>query len=241
MTKRNLIHTLVDEKTHNLTGGIYHKIQVDFAYNSNHIEGSQLSHDQTRYIFETKTVGIEPAKIDDIFETVNHFRCFDIILDHYKDPLSEKLIKTLHKQLKTGTFSSQSKEAVIGSYKKVPNFVGDMQTTSPKKVSSEIKQLLSEYNEKETHTLDSILDFHAQYEKIHPFYDGNGRTGRLILFKECLRNDIVPFIITDQYKGYYYRGLKEWQTGGEKGYLRDTCLLMQDNMKQIMDYFEIEY
>ncbi len=241
MTKRNLVYTLLDEKTHNLTGGIYHKIQVDFAYNSNHIEGSQLSHEQTRYIFETKTVGIEPTKIDDIFETVNHFRCFDIILDHYKDPLSEKLIKTLHKQLKTGTFSSQSKEAVIGNYKKVPNFVGDMKTALPEKVSSEIKRLLLEYNKKGAHTLDDILDFHAQYEKIHPFYDGNGRTGRLILFKECLRNDIVPFIITDQYKGYYYRGLKEWQTGGEKGYLRDTCLLMQDNMKKIMDYFEIEY
>ncbi|MEY8429447.1 Fic family protein [Lachnospiraceae bacterium 48-42] len=241
MANRNLIDTLLDEKAHNLKGGIYHKLQVDFAYNSNHIEGSQLSHDQTQYIFETKTVGTEPAKVDDIFEAVNHFRCFDMILEHYKDPLSESTIKTLHKQLKTGTFSSQSKAAVVGDYKKVPNFVGNMETTTPAKVQSEIKLLLSEYNNKKTHTLDDILNFHAQYEKIHPFYDGNGRTGRLIMFKECLRNNIVPFIITDQYKGYYYRGLKEWQTGGEKGFLRDTCLLMQDNMKRIMDYFEIRY
>lgn len=241
MPNRDLIHTLLDEKTHDIKGGIYHKLQVDFAYNSNHIEGSQLSHDQTQYIFETKTVGTEPARVDDIFETVNHFRCLDMVLEHYKDPLSESLIKALHKQLKTGTFSSQSKGAVVGDYKKFPNFVNNMKTAAPAKVQSEIKQLLSEYNNKRTHTLDGILDFHAQYEKIHPFYDGNGRTGRLVMFKECLRNNIVPFIITDQYKAYYYRGLKEWQTGGEKGFLRDTCLLMQDNMKKVMDYFEISY
>ena len=241
MADRNLIYTLLDEKTHNLNGGIYHKLQVDFAYNSNHIEGSQLSHDQTQYIFETKTVGMEPARVDDIFEAVNHFRCFDMILAQYKEPLSENLIKALHKQLKTGTFSSQSKEAVIGDYKKVPDFVGNMKTAAPAEVQSEIKLLLSVYNSKRTHTLDDILDFHAGYEKIHPFYDGNGRTGRLIMFKECLCNNIVPFIITDQYKAYYYRGLKEWQTGGERGFLRDTCLLMQDNMKKVMDYFEIRY
>ena len=241
MADRNLIYTLLDEKTHNLNGGIYHKLQVDFAYNSNHIEGSQLSHDQTQYIFETKTVGMEPARVDDIFEAVNHFRCFDMILAQYKEPLSENLIKALHKQLKTGTFSSQSKEAVIGDYKKVPDFVGNMKTAAPAEVQSEIKLLLSVYNSKRTHTLDDILDFHAGYEKIHPFYDGNGRTGRLIMFKECLCNNIVPFIITDQYKAYYYRGLKEWQTGGERGFLRDTCLLMQDNMKKVMDYFEISY
>ena len=241
MAERTLVPVLLDEQEHGIKGGIYGRLQVDFAYNSNHIEGSQLSHEQTRYIYETKSVGMEPAKIDDIFETVNHFRCFDIILKHMNEPLTEDFIKALHTTLKANTFSSRSSEAVIGEYKKFPNTVNDMETASPEQVSAEMKNLLKEYNGKASHSFDEILDFHAAYEKIHPFYDGNGRTGRLIMFKECLRNDIVPFIITDQYKGYYYRGLKEWQTGGERGYLRDTCLLMQDNMKSILDYYKIEY
>lgn len=241
MKQRTLISVLQTERQYQTKGGIYHKLQVDFAYNSNHIEGSQLSHDQTQYIFDTHTVGIEPARIDDIFETVNHFRCFDILLQTLNKPLTEDFIKLLHKTLKTGTLSSQLPEAVIGEYKKYPNFVGNLETTPPKQVKTEINELLAKYHRTNTHTFDELLDFHAKYERIHPFYDGNGRTGRLILFRECLRNNIIPFIISDQYKGYYYNGLKQWQTGGEKGYLRDTCLLMQDNMKNILDYFEIPY
>lgn len=241
MKQRTLISVLQTERQYQTKGGIYHKLQVDFAYNSNHIEGSQLSHDQTQYIFDTHTVGIEPARIDDIFETVNHFRCFDILLQTLNKPLTEDFIKLLHKTLKTGTLSSQLPEAVIGEYKKYPNFVGNLKTTPPKQVETEINELLARYHHTNTHTFDELLDFHAKYERIHPFYDGNGRTGRLILFRECLRNNIIPFIISDQYKVYYYNGLKQWQTGGEKGYLRDTCLLMQDNMKNILDYFEIPY
>lgn len=241
MAGRTLVSVLKSEQEHGIKGGIYGRLQVDFAYNSNHMEGSTLSHEQTQYIYDTRTVGIEPTKVDDIFEAVNHFRCFDSILEHMEDPLTGEYIKHLHKTLKEGLFDSHLSEAVIGDYKKFPNTVGMMETTSPEQVPTEMKRLLEEYNCKPDHTLDDILDFHASYEKIHPFYDGNGRTGRLIMFKECLHNNIVPFIITDQYKGYYYRGLKEWQTGGERGYLRDTCLSMQDNMKGMLDYYRIEY
>ncbi len=241
MAGRTLVSVLKSEQEHGIKGGIYGRLQVDFAYNSNHMEGSTLSHEQTQYIYDTRTVGIEPTKVDDIFEAVNHFRCFDSILEHMEDPLTGEYIKHLHKTLKEGLFDSHLSEAVIGDYKKFPNTVGMMETTSPEQVPAEMKRLLEEYNCKPDHTLDDILDFHASYEKIHPFYDGNGRTGRLIMFKECLHNNIVPFIITDQYKGYYYRGLKEWQTGGERGYLRDTCLSMQDNMKGMLEYYRIEY
>lgn len=241
MTDRTLLCVLQAEEQQKRKGGIYSKLQVDFAYNSNHMEGSQLSHEQTQYIYDTKTVGMEPTRIDDIFETVNHFRCFDRIIQSIDQPLTEGFIKSLHRTLKTGTFSSELPEAVIGEYKKYPNYVNDMKTASPKQVAPQIRRLLDAYGNIPIPCFDDILDFHAQYEKIHPFYDGNGRTGRLIMFRECLKHDIVPFIITDQYKGYYYRGLKEWQTGGEKGYLRDTCLLMQDNMKKLLDYFEIAY
>lgn len=245
MSKRKLIATLENEKEYKIKGSIYHKLQIDFAYNTNHMEGSRLSHEQTISIYDTMTIGGEGIQIDDIIETKNHFRCFDIILEHYRKPLTESLIKSLHRQLKAETFSSQSPEAVVGDYKKYPNYVprgmSDMKTTSPKQVQSEMKKLLQDYNSKEHHSFDEILDFHARFEKIHPFYDGNGRVGRLIMFKECLNNDIVPFIITNDYKDYYIRGLKEWQEGGEKGYLRDTCGLMQDHMKQVMDYFEIDY
>lgn len=240
MTDRTLLTVLKAEKSRRHNNGIYHKLQIDFAYNSNHIEGSKLSHDQTRYIFDTKTVGIEPAYVDDIIETVNHFRCFDYIIDTYDETLTPDYIKNIHRILKTGTMSSDLPEAIIGDYKKYNNYVADMKTTSPKNVDKEINKLLKEYSSRSNQTFDDILDFHAQYEKIHPFYDGNGRTGRLIMFKECIRNDIVPFIITDDYKMLYYRGLKEWQTGGEKGYLRDTCGLMQDQMNDILKYFEIQ-
>lgn len=240
-TVQSLIDRLSYEKKHHIKGGIYNKLQVDFAYNSNHIEGSKLSHDQTRYIFETHTVGMEPARIDDVIEAVNHFRCFDYILDTINNPLTEDYIKNLHKMLKSGTFdAAERSDAVIGDYKKYPNEVGSLQTSSPKNISKDINQLLKDYTDKIL-SFDDILDFHARYEKIHPFYDGNGRTGRLIMFKQCLQNDIVPFIIEDKYKGEYNRGLYEWQNGREKGYLRDTCLFMQDYMYQVLNYFEISH
>lgn len=236
-TVQNLIQRLRDEKAYGIKGGIYNKLQVDFAYNSNHIEGSKLSHDQTRYIFDTHTIGTEPTRVDDVIETVNHFRCFDYILDTYDIPLVEDYIKEMHKILKTGTFDSAKSYAVVGDYKKYANEVGSMQTSAPKDVAKDLCDLLNKY---QGHmSFDDVLDFHTRYERIHPFYDGNGRTGRLIMFKQCLENDMIPFIIEDKYKGEYNRGLYEWQNGREKGYLRDTCLLMQDHMHQILDYFEI--
>lgn len=241
--ERTFINILKEEQLHRRKGGIYHKLQIDFAYNSNHMEGSRLSHDQTQYIYETKTIhtiGTEANRVDDIIETVNHFRCFDHIIRTIDEPLTSNYIKHLHQVLKSGTMGSDLPEAVIGDYKKMPNYVGSITTTHPKNVEKEIKQLLDSYEKQTNKSFDEILDFHAAYEKIHPFYDGNGRTGRLIMFKECLRNNIIPFIITDDYKMYYIRGLKEWQTGGEKGYLRDTCLLMQDQMSDVMKYFEIQ-
>lgn len=238
---RSLIETLLDEKRHGIKGGIYNKLQVDFAYNSNHIEGSKLTHEQTKYIYETQTVGLEPARVEDIFEAVNHFRCFDTILETFGDPITESYIKKLHFQLKNGTLSAESPHAVVGNYKKYPNYVGAMKTVAPNMVQKKISVLLCDYETLEQVTLFEILKFHADFEKIHPFYDGNGRIGRLIMFKECLRQNIVPFLIEDTYKGYYYHGLKEWQKNGEKGFLIDTCLLMQDNMKLILDYFQIDY
>lgn len=238
---RNLMDVLLDEKANRIKGGIYHKLQIDFAYNSNHIEGSKLTYDQTRYIYETQTVGIEPARVNDIFETVNHFRCFDYILETLNEALVSDYFKELHRRLKIATISADSKEAVVGDFKKYPNFVGDMRTTAPEMVADEVNALAVQYENKRSKSLYEILDFHVKFEKIHPFYDGNGRVGRLLMFKECLKNNIVPFFIEDTYKGYYYRGLKEWQSGGEKGYLIDTCLAMQDKMKAILDYFRIGY
>lgn len=239
---RNLFEVLTDEKNNKIKGGIYHKLQVDFAYNSNHIEGSRLTHEQTRYIYETQTVGGEqPLRVDDIFEAVNHFRCFDYILDTLKEPVTSAYIKELHRILKTGTLSSGSSEAVVGDYKKYPNYVGDMQTSAPEEVGELIDKLTADYNGKSKITLYDILDFHAAYEKIHPFYDGNGRTGRLLMFKECLKSDVVPFLIEDTQKLFYYRGLKEWQSGGDKAYFADTCLAMQDRMKVLLEHFRIEY
>jgi len=233
-----LMARLLDEKKHRINNGIYNKLQVDFAYNSNHIEGSKLTHDQTKYIFETHTIGFETVPVDDVIEVVNHFRCFDYILDTYDIVVDEDYIKNLHKLLKSGTFSSMSEVAVVGDYKKYPNEVSNMKTSLPENVHDDMIKLLNSYVDK-TGNFDDILDFHAQYEKIHPFYDGNGRTGRLLMFKQCLQNDIIPFIVDDGYKAEYYRGLHEWQSGGEKGYLRDTCLFMQDNMKNTMEYFRL--
>jgi Fic family protein len=224
-----------------LKGGIYHKTQIDLTYNSNHIEGSRLSHEQTRYIFETNTIGMtdETVNVDDIVETVNHFHCIDTIIDDAEDKLSERMIKELHKTLKTGTSDSRKDWFAVGEYKRIPNEVGGMDTCLPENVHEEMKKLLEEYNAKKRKTLQDIIDFHVRFERIHPFQDGNGRVGRLIMFKECLANGTVPFIITDEFKLFYYRGLKEW--GHINGYLTDTCLSAQDQYKKIMDYFRIAY
>lgn len=236
-----LLEILQAEKNSRISGGIYHKVQIELTYNSNHIEGSRLTHDQTRYIFETNTIGIENAavNVDDIVETSNHFRCIDYVLETAKKPLSETLIKELHRILKSGTSDSRQSWFNVGEYKKFPNEVGGNETVAPEKVSDEMKALINDYNAVKKKTFDDILDFHYRFESIHPFQDGNGRVGRLILFKECLRNNIVPFIIDDELKLFYYRGLKEWN--GERGYLRDTCLTAQDKFKLWLDYFKIGY
>ena len=236
-----LLDILQDEKANKYFGGIYHKTQIDLTYNSNHIEGSRLTHDQTRYIFETNTIGVENEvlNVDDVIETSNHFRCIDIIIDNAKAALTEKFIKELHSILKTGTSDSRKDWFAVGDYKKMPNEVGGMETALPEDVADRMKEILTEYNSKEEKTLEDILDFHVKFERIHPFQDGNGRVGRLIMFKECLKYNIVPFIIDDNLKLFYYRGLKEWNN--EKGYLTDTCLTAQDKYKTYLDYFRIVY
>lgn len=239
--EETLLAFLKREKETSLKGGIYHKIQIDLTYNSNHIEGSKLTHDQTRYIFETKTLGItdKAVKVDDIVETVNHFRCIDLIIEGAHTKLTESFIKQLHFILKSGTTDSQKSWFRVGDYKMLENEVGGSETTKPVEVAGAIKSLLKEYNSKTKITFDDILDFHVRFESIHPFQDGNGRVGRLIMFKECLKHNIVPFIITEELKMYYYRGIKNWKT--ERVYLRDTCLTGQDAMKAILDYFGIKY
>ena len=240
-TDETLLSFLRREKEAGLKGGIYHKIQIDLTYNSNHIEGSKLNHEQTRHIFETKTLGITEGivKVDDIVETVNHFRCIDLIIEGATAKLSESFIKQLHGILKTGTTDSEKPWFRVGDYKSLANQVGGCDTTKPDKVPSEIKALLADYNAKKHIILDDILDFHVRFETIHPFQDGNGRVGRLIMFKECLKHNIVPFIITEELKLFYYRGIKNWKE--ERGYLRDTCLTGQDAMKATLDYFGIGY
>ena len=236
-----LLDILQDQKESKYSGGIYHKTQIDLTYNSNHMEGSRLTHDQTRYIFETNTIGVEGEvlNVDDVIETANHFGCIDMIIVHAKSVLTEKFIKELHLILKSGTSDSRKDWFAVGNYKKLPNEVGGMETTLPEKVADKMKILLTEYNAKEEKTFEELLDFHVKFERIHPFQDGNGRVGRLIMFKECLKYNIVPFIIEDNLKLFYYRGLKEWDN--EKGYLMDTCLTAQDKYKAYLDYFRIEY
>ena len=236
-----LLDVLLREKNALQTGGIYHKVQIELTYNSNHIEGSRLTHDQTRYIFETKTTGAtgENLNVDDIVETANHFRCIDLILEHARSPLSESLIKELHRTLKNGTSDSRKSWFTVGKYKELPNEVGGRATASPERVAEEMKALLSDYHANKEKKLEDILDFHHRFECIHPFQDGNGRVGRLILFKECLRCRIVPFIIGEDLKAFYYRGLSEWPR--ERGYLLDTCLTAQDRFKRYLDYFKIQY
>lgn len=239
--EKTLLAFLKREKEAGLRGSIYHKIQIDLTYNSNHIEGSKLTHDQTRYIFETKTIGItdKAVKVDDIVETVNHFRCIDIIIEGAHAKLSESFIKQLHFVLKSGTTDSRKSWFRVGDYKMLENQVGGSDTARPAEVAEEIKALLKEYNSKSKITFDDILDFHVRFEAIHPFQDGNGRVGRLIMFKECLKHNIVPFIITEELKMYYYRGIKNWND--DRSYLRDTCLTGQDAMKVALDYFGIKY
>ena len=236
-----LLQTLREQQQMRIKGGIYHRTQIDLTYNSNHIEGSRLTHDQTRYIFETNTIGIEgeSVRVDDIMETVNHFRCIDLIIDRAEETLTESLLKELHQILKTGTSDSRKDWFAVGEYKRLPNEVGGNETTAPEKVHREIKALLKEYNSKKDKTFEDIIDLHQRFEAIHPFQDGNGRVGRLIMFKECLANGHVPFIITEELKMYYYRGLREWND--IRGYLLDTCLAAQDNYKAMLDYFKIKY
>lgn len=236
-----LLKRLREEKEGKVSGGIYHHTQIDLTYNSNHIEGSKLTHEQTRYIFETNTIGItdESVNVDDIVETTNHFRCIDLVIDRAEEKLSEAFIKEIHRILKTGTSDSRKSWFNVGDYKKLPNEVGGNATCPPEEVHARMKALLASYNAKKEKSLEDIIDLHQKFETIHPFQDGNGRVGRLVMFKECLANGIVPFIITEELKLFYYRGLKEW--GHVNGFLTDTCLTAQDYYKKLLDYFKIKY
>ena len=236
-----ILERLKLEKESKMPGGIYHKIQIELTYNSNHIEGSRLTHDQTRHIYETNTIGVKDSviNVDDIVETANHFRCIDYIIDMVNYPISESMIKQLHSLLKAGTSDSRKAWFAVGDYKKLENEVGGIKTTKPKDVEKEMRNLLKKYNCKKSKSFEEIIEFHYMFERIHPFQDGNGRVGRLIMFKECLKNNIVPFIIDESLKEFYYRGLNEWKN--ERGYLLDTCLTAQDRFKLIMDYFGLNY
>jgi Fic family protein len=238
--KSPLLIAMTEQMEMRMKGGIYHKTQIDLTYNSNNIEGSRLSHEQTRYIFETNTIGVtqEAVNVNDIVETVNHFRCIDLVIEHATDELSVDFIKELHKVLKTGTSDSRKDWFAIGDYKRLPNEVGGEETCPPEQVAERMEEMLADYlNSKRQ--FEDILDLHVRFERIHPFQDGNGRVGRLIMFKECLCSGIVPFIITDELKMFYYRGLSEW--GHVNGYLTDTCLTAQDQYKTSLDYFRIKY
>lgn len=234
-----LLQTLRDEKSIRMPGGLYHELQVRMTYNSNHIEGSKLSEDQTRLIFETNTVDVgEGIPVDDIIETVNHFRAIDYVIDTAEEPLTQDIIKELHRILKQSTKDSTLAWFAVGDYKKRANVVGGRETAKPRDVAARMKELLSDYNSLDKITINDIIRFHYDFERIHPFQDGNGRVGRLIALKECLRFGIVPFIIEDSKKMFYYRGLSEWEH--EKGYLTDTCLDGQDTFKKLMSMFDIE-
>lgn len=237
-----LLQALKEQKDGKVKGGIYHRVQIELTYNSNHIEGSKLSKDQTRMIFETHTIApVEGSavKVDDIIETVNHFRCVDYIIDHANDPLTEGLVKQLHRILKTGTVDSTRDWFAVGDYKRLPNEVGGIETSAPEDVAGDMRALLAWYSSQKKKDEECVIGFHQRFEVIHPFQDGNGRVGRLIMFKECLANNIVPFIIDEDLRFFYYRGLREWPH--IKGYLLDTCLTAQDNFKDLLDYFRIKY
>ena len=236
-----LLAALREQKEMRMKGGIYHRTQIDLTYNSNHIEGSRLTKEQTRYIFETNTLGItsENTRIDDIMETVNHFRCIDYVIDHATDKITETHIKQLHLILKTNTSDSHKPWFAVGDYKHLANAVGEEETAQPEEVHKKMKALLATYHAIQKIQFDDILDFHVRFERIHPFQDGNGRVGRLIMFWQCLQSNTVPFIITDDLRLFYYRGIQNW--GNINGYLRDTCLTAQDNFKGILDYYRISY
>lgn len=236
-----LLTALREQKETEMKGGIYHRIQIDLTYNSNHIEGSRLTKEQTRYIFETNTLGIttEITNVDDIMETVNHFRCIDYVIDHATDKITETHVKHLHLLLKTNTSDSRKSWFAVGDYKRLANAVGEEETTQPEEVHRQMKSLLADFNSLKQVAFDNILDFHVRVERIHPFQDGNGRVGRLLLFWQCLQNAVVPFIITEDLRLFYYRGIQNW--GKINGYLRDTCLTAQDNFKDLLNYFKIKY
>lgn len=236
----NIYDILKEQKDMKLSGNLYHNTQIAFTYNTNHIEGSTLTEEQTRFIFETNTILFESksiANVNDIIETTNHFMLFDYMIDIAKETLTEDIIKMFHKILKSGTSDSQKDWFNVGEYKKLQNSVGQIKTTSPKDVPEQISKLLSWYNSLSTITINEIIEFHARFEKIHPFQDGNGRIGRIIAFKECLKNNIIPFIILDKDKLFYYRGLNEYQSNKEKGYLIDTCLNAQDQYKKMIEMY----
>lgn len=239
--EETLLSVLRREQKGRTSGGIYHKVQIEFTYNSNHIEGSKLTHEQTRYIFETNTVGISEGNVnvDDILETTNHFRCIDMCIGHAEKALSASFIKELHRVLKSGTSDSRKSWFNVGEYKRLPNEVGGKETVLPEQVQKEMSALITWYNGLQKVTFNDIIEFHYRFESIHPFQDGNGRVGRIIMFKECLKNGITPFIIDEEHKFYYYRGLREWPS--ERGYLIDTCLSAQDIFKRYLDYFRIPY
>lgn len=236
-----LLTRLREEKEAKLKGGIYHRTQIDLTYSSNHIEGSRLTKEQTRFIFDTNTLGIttENTSVDDIMETVNHFRCIDYVIDHAMDKITEAHIKQLHAILKTNTSDSQKPWFAVCDYKRLANEVGGEETVSPENVHKRMKKLVSEYNAIRKVEFDDILNFHVQFERIHPFQDGNGRVGRLLLLWQCLQSTHVPFVITEDLRLFYYRGIQNW--GSINGYLRDTCLTAQDNFKLSLDYFKIQY
>ena len=240
ISKINVLEVLREQKEMKLKGNLYHNTQITFAYNTNHIEGSKLTEDQTRYIYETNTLLAEKDSItdlDDVLETANHFKLVDYMLDIADKKLTEKMIKEFHKILKEGTSDSRKDWFIVGDYKKLSNEVGGLKTTEPKNVERDMKKLLEWYESLKQKTINEIIEFHAKFEKIHPFQDGNGRVGRIIAFKECLKNNIVPFIILDKDKLFYYRGLNQYQTNKEKGYLIDTCLNSQDQYTEMIKYY----
>lgn len=240
ISKINILEVLREQKNMKLKGNLYHNTQIIFAYNTNHIEGSKLTQDQTRYIYETNTLIAEKdsiTDIDDVLETSNHFKLVDYMLDIADEKLTEDMIKEFHKILKEGTSYSRKEWFNVGEYKKLPNEAGNMKTTEPKNVVGDMNKLIKWYNSLEKITIKEIIDFHSKFEKIHPFQDGNGRVGRIIMFKECLKNNIVPFIILDKDKLFYYRGLNQYQNSKERGYLIDTCLNAQDQYINTIEYF----
>ena len=240
VSKINILEVLREQKSMKLKGNLYHNTQIVFAYNTNHIEGSKLTEDQTRYIYETNTLLTEKESItnlDDIIETSNHFKLVDCMLDVADKDLTEEIIKKFHKILKEGTSDSRKNWFAVGDYKELTNEVGGLNTTAPKNVVRDMRKLLDWYGNLQKVTINEIIEFHAKFEKIHPVQDGNGRVGRIIAFKECLKNNIVPFIILDKDKLFYYRGLFQYQTNKEKGYLIDTCLNAQDQYIEMIKYY----